>query len=453
MTSPSLRLFGLIACLSLGGIQSVLVADDATEGGALDGVRHRVLVSSDIGGTDPDDFQSMVHLLLYADVLDLEGLISSPPGPGRKEHIHQVIDHYERDYPNLRACSDRYPEPDALRRMVKRGETEPAPYAGVRHATEASEWIIRCARRDDPRPLHVLVWGGIEDLAQALHDAPDILPRLRVYYIGGPNKKWSPDAYHYIATHHSTLWIIEANSTYRGWFVGGNQQDPWGNRTFVKTHIDRKGALGTFFAQQLEGTIKMGDSPSVGWLLRGTPGNPSQPGWGGRFVRAWERPRAAFDRLTTREDRIELFGVLELILPLGADAPEMPVGRMIVENQILIGFADGKGNLRFRFVPKEAKVYDYRIESNIPSLDGKPGRITSFAPSPTAALTPSPKLPNWWVDDPTPAMAEDVHQGARSVSQWREDFLQDFAGRMLRCQPQPATRAAVGPSGAAVPEQ
>lgn len=40
-------------------------------GGALDGVRHRLLVSSDIGGTDPDDFQSLVHVLLYADVLDL----------------------------------------------------------------------------------------------------------------------------------------------------------------------------------------------------------------------------------------------------------------------------------------------------------------------------------------------------------------------------------------------
>src|SRR5262249_34292145 len=31
----------------------------------------RVFVSSDIGGTDPDDFQSMVHLLLYADRFDL----------------------------------------------------------------------------------------------------------------------------------------------------------------------------------------------------------------------------------------------------------------------------------------------------------------------------------------------------------------------------------------------
>lgn len=55
--------------------------------GALADNRYRVVVSTDIGGTDPDDFQSMVHLLVYSDVLDIEGLISSPFGPGRKQHI------------------------------------------------------------------------------------------------------------------------------------------------------------------------------------------------------------------------------------------------------------------------------------------------------------------------------------------------------------------------------
>ena len=39
-------------------------------------------------------------------------------------------------------------------------------------STEGSEWINHCARRDDPRPLHDLVWGGIEDLAQALQIRP-----------------------------------------------------------------------------------------------------------------------------------------------------------------------------------------------------------------------------------------------------------------------------------------
>lgn len=32
-------------------------------------------------------------------------------------------------------------------------------------------------------------------MAQALHDAPDIARRIRVYWIGGPNKKWSLNSY------------------------------------------------------------------------------------------------------------------------------------------------------------------------------------------------------------------------------------------------------------------
>ena len=173
--------------------------------GAAPESRPRVIVSTDIGGTDPDDFQSLVHLLVYADRFDIEGLISSPYGPGRKEHILQVIGLYERDYDHLRTYSDEYPTPDTLRAITKQGAIESAGYEGFGAPTEGSDWIVRCARRDDPRPLWILVWGGIDDLAQALHDAPDILPKLRVYFIGGPNKKWSVDAYQYIVTHHPQL--------------------------------------------------------------------------------------------------------------------------------------------------------------------------------------------------------------------------------------------------------
>ena len=286
---------------------------------AVAGERHRVIVSTDIGGTDPDDFQSMLHLLVYAECVDIEGLISSPFGPGRKQHILEVINCYEKDYKNLRTYSDKYPTPRALRAITKQGETETASYAGFRESTEGSRWIVECAQRDDSRPLHVLVWGGIEDLAQALHDAPDILPKLRVYYIGGPNKKWGPDAYQYIVTHHPKLWIIEANSTYRGWFTGGDQSSEWGNTEFVSQHIAGHGALGEFFHSKL-GSIKMGDTPSVAWLLKGTPEDPTQPSWGGQFVRAWDRPYARFNRLTTTDDQMEVFGILELVLPLGDNA-------------------------------------------------------------------------------------------------------------------------------------
>lgn len=406
--------------------------------GALAGERLRVLVSTDIGGTDPDDFQSLVHLLVYADVLQIEGLVSSPYGPGRKEHILEVIDCYEKDYANLKTFSDLYPAPDSFRAITVQGETEAAPYAGVRQSSEGSRWIVKCARRDDPRPLHVLIWGGSEDLAQALHDAPDILPRLRVYYIGGPNKKWGANAYQYIADHHPALWIIEANATYRGWFVGGNQQGAWGNQEFVRRHVAGHGALGEFFNQQLRGTIKMGDTPSVAWLLKGTPDDPSKPGWGGQFVRAWERPYSRFDRLTTKEDRMEVFGILELALPLGADAPEIPEARLLVENQTLTGHVGDDKTMRFRFCPKEAKTFTFTIRGNVPSLNGQKGGITAELPSPDLAKHPSARFPNWWTDDPSGQFAEGPHHGAKTVSRWREEFLRDFAARMARCK-SPAT--------------
>ena len=401
--------------------------------GALAGHCYRVLVSTDIGGTDPDDFQSMVHLLVYADVLNIEGIISSPFGPGRKEHILQVIDCYAKDYANLKTYSDQYPAPDALRVITKQGETERAPYAGVRRSTEGSQWIVKCARRDDARPLHILIWGGIEDLAQALHDAPDILPKLRVYWIGGPNKKWAPDAYQYIVENHPQLRIIESNAAYRGWFVGGNQSGDWSNSGFVAKHIAGKGALGDFFVSK-KGDVKMGDTPSLGWLLKGNSDDPSQPGWGGSYVRAWERPYSRFEQMPTKEDRMEIFGILELVLPLGNDIPEPPEAVLRVDNQKLTGHAPGDGTMRFRFCPKSKKGFGFKIQSNVPALDGKTGGITAYIPSPDMAQRPAAKFPNWWTDDPSLDVAEGSHSGAKTVSQWREDFLGDFAQRMLRCQ-------------------
>lgn len=402
-------------------------------GGGLDGVRHRVVVSTDIGGTDPDDFQSLVHLLVYSDVLDLEGLISSPYGLGRKEHILEVIEAYEQDYANLRSWSERYPPPDTLRALTKQGAIESAPCVGYGTPTEGSEWIVECARRADPRPLHVLVWGGLEDLAQALHDAPDILPRLRVYFIGGPNKKWSPDAYQYLVTRHPDLWFIEANSTYRGWFTGGDQSDPWGNDSFPRRFVAGHGALGELFMRKLP-TLKMGDSPSVGWLLRGNSEDPGQPGWGGRFVRAWPRPYLRLDRLPTEADRLEVFGILELVLPGAAEDAASAQTVLRVENQALKFSRCEDGTLRVRFSPKAVGVYRFVLESRSSTWNGRTASLTVVSARPEAARAPDPRLPHWWTDDPTPEWAEGPHGGARTVSQWRRDFLRDFAERMRRCR-------------------
>ena len=228
--SRHLRIRGLHL---LGAAIAALMGCVAIVGHVLPGTaavtRPRVIVSTDIGGTDPDDFQSMVHLLLYADVFDLEGADLVAVRARAHEHILEVIDRYERDYPKLRTHRIATRRRTRCARSPSRARPRWRATRACASPTDGSRLDRRARAPADPRPLYVLVWGGIEDLAQALHDAPDILPKLRVYFIGGPNKKWSVDAYHYIEQHHPTLWMIEANSTYRGWFVGGNQAGDWGN--------------------------------------------------------------------------------------------------------------------------------------------------------------------------------------------------------------------------------
>lgn len=407
----------------------------AAPDGALSGIRHRVLVSTDVGGTDPDDIQSLVHLLLYADVIDLEGLISSPYGPGTKKDILDAIDAYEEDYPALRTHSSSYPAPDQLRQISKQGAKESPGIDGLVPATEGSRWIIERARNNDPRPLHILVWGGIEDLARALHDAPEITPSLRVYFIGGPNKKWSANAYNYIEQNHPKLWIIEANASYRGWFVGGIQEEPWDNHSFVATHIDGHGALGAHFVRA-KATLKMGDTPSIARLLKGFSEHPELPGWGGSFVPIWDHRKTVFTEHPNQQDLVEVFGITEFLLskPNSYDATHNAKMIFNQSNPPSIGHLEGD-KIRFRFSPRDAKVWKYDISSNHPELNGQSGAFTAVPPATDRTQNRSQTHPHWWIDDPSPSAAEGIHPGAKTVNRWRREFLSDFQKRIDRCFP------------------
>jgi hypothetical protein len=400
--------------------------------------RPRVIVSTDIGGTDFDDFQSLVHLLVYADRINLEGLIASPWGAARnrKEHLLKIINIYAKDFPNLKAHSAAYPTADHLRTLTKQGGTDSADLRGWGgERTEGSNWIIERARHDDPRPLWLLVWGGIDDLAQALHDDPSIKKNLRVYWIGGPNKKWSTTAYDYIAREHRDLWIIEANSTYMGFFRGGNQSGDLGNREFVTAHINGRGALGDYFAT-IAKEVKMGDTPSLTYLLGpgATPENPAaEPGsWGGSFVRAWARPRTTFTKPPTEADTVETYSIVDLIYHPEGTAPPNPSARLVVDDQEFNGFPGNDGAWHFLFSPKSARKWTYRIVSNHPGLDGRTGGFTSVLPA--TGQKPSPDYPNWWTDNPAAEWREGDQQGAKTINRWRENYLRDFAERMRRCE-------------------
>ncbi|WP_417739525.1 DUF1593 domain-containing protein [Rosistilla oblonga] len=252
-------------------------------GGALQGERPRLVVSTDIGGSDPDDFQSLVHLLLCADVLDLEGIIASPPGAGRTKDIVEVIDAYARDYAHLKAHSSDYPAPDAMRKIAKQGAHDKAPRKGWSQPTDGSRWIIERAHAADKRPLWILVWGSITDVAQAIHDDPSIKEHIRLYSIGSWNTVQDPAARDYLFEHHKDLWWIESDTTFRGMYMGGVQDGEWGNLRFVEQNVKGHGALGDLFFQKKR-DIKMGDTPSLLYLLRGDANDPTAPHWGGAYV-------------------------------------------------------------------------------------------------------------------------------------------------------------------------
>ena len=253
----------------------------------------RVLVSTDIGGSDNDDFQSMVHFLVYADLFDIEGLISSPPGAGRKSHIEEVLNAYNTDYNNLKTYA-AYPTRAALLAVTKQGATA-AGGPGSGKSTEGSNHIIAAANKNDTRPLWILVWGSITDVAQALYDAPGIKSKIRVYAIGASNTSKDPASRDYIYNNHTDLWWVETNSTFRGMYLGGNQSGDLDNTVFVSTHVNGHGALGNLYYTK-KSTLKMGDTPSVLYMLSplvGGVGNwndPTRESWGGQFQKTSHGP-------------------------------------------------------------------------------------------------------------------------------------------------------------------
>lgn len=391
----------------------------------------RVIISTDIGGTDDDDFQSLIHYLMYADRFHTEGLISSPHGRGRVSDIHHILGLYEQDLPKLRRHSLGFPSADELRAVTKQGELMRAPLKGWRQATEGSKWIVECAKRDSDQPLWVLVWGGLEDVAQALKDAPEIADRIRVYWIGGPNKKWSADAYHFVVANFPHLWMIEANATYRGWFVDDGTSAETNVRHFYEAHIRGGGNMGQDFKRYYGGVIKMGDTPSVAYLLQGDPEDPSGPSWGGSFVPMSHSSRRLYTWPSVTTDTLPTFSLMEWEFkgPAQSTEPDEPVFQLEIADQLFDGYDAGGGVYRVRFASKGKGRWDYVVHSNLDGLGGVSGTFVTVDPWPGERRLGDFDVTNWWTDSNEVGSFDGGHQGAGTVSRYQREFMNDWALR------------------------
>jgi len=276
--------------------------------------RPRLIVLTDVGSltagfAEPDDGQSLIRLMLYANDFEIEGLIAaSNLGHGQKTCpalIRQVVDAYGKVQPNLLLHDRRYPPALALRKTIKSGQ----PTAGARvqisdsigegKDTEASEWIIRVVDRSDHRPVWVVIWGGSTDLAQALgkirrtrdaHELRQFLSKLRGHSIGNQDSTGP-----WIKEQFPDLFLITNQRAMRGMYRGGERSLV--SPEWVETHIHGHGPLGDLYPNYNGGDIwsgtmgqvrgiKEGDTPSFLSLIPNGLSDPEHPwlgSWGGRF--------------------------------------------------------------------------------------------------------------------------------------------------------------------------
>lgn len=401
-------------------------------------LKPRILISTDVGGTDPDDNQSVAHFLMYTDKFDTEGIVSSPSyGDGNAGEIFRMIDLYEQDLPRLSEHIEGLASPDFLRSITKQGRKGGAPYCGYTEATEGSDWIVECARREDERSLWVLVWGGLDDLAQALHDAPDIQDKIRVYWIGGPNKKWSMNSYAYIVENFPNLWFIECNAAYLG-FIADKKVDDKYNAGYYDAYLKGAGHLGEDFINYYKGLPKMGDTPSLLYMMHGDPNDPMKDCWGGSFEPLTRSARTVFHRPATAQDTVSIYSTIEFHVqgPVRNDLPtDSACMTLTIGKQNWEGFHLGNGDYAVRHSTYYLGTLPYTITSPIEGFPTQEGEITVENNWPGKPCTTDYPLGNQWYTDPKePALYRKAYgtstQGAETVYKWRNEVMEDWGKRL-----------------------
>lgn len=260
----------------------------------------RVIILTDIEA-DPDDTQSLVRLFVYSNQLDIKGIVATTSCWMKNEihpnSIRKVINAYGEVRENLLLHEQGFPTAKALLDVVKSGQ----PIYGITGVgngldTEGSKLIIQELESDDPRPLWISVWGGVNTLAQALQtisatkseeEADRLIAKLRVYTISDQDDSgiWIRNTFpelFYIVTpgddYGSATWT-GINSKIDG-ISNAEISNEW-----ISAHIQQNhGPLGAQYPDVAWGME--GDTPAfLGLLINGinSPDHPQWGGWGGRY--------------------------------------------------------------------------------------------------------------------------------------------------------------------------
>ena len=194
--------------------------------------------------------------------------------------------------------------------------------------------------------------------------------------------------------------------------------------------------MGKDFKTYYNGEVKMGDTPSLLYMMDGDPANPMRESWGGSFEKFSHSPRVVFNRMTTVTDTIAFCTVVEFNLEgpeinIPADSVcfwmETPYKNTV---QRWAGYYVGKGLYGLKYVPKQAEVLSYRVTSEVPDFPLRAGMLVVDNRWPGKNNPADYKLgANWYTDKDDPQLYDGKIQGGQTVSKWRGEVLQDWAKR------------------------
>jgi hypothetical protein len=269
----------------------------------------RVLVLTDMGN-EPDDQMSMVRLLLYANELDIEGLVATTStwlkDRTNPHTIHKIIAGYAEVRDKLMLHASGWPEATYLASRVSVGQPGYGLSAVAKGQNSAgANAIIEAVDQQDDRPLWISVWGGANTLAQALLHIREtrseqalqaFVAKLRVYSISDQDdagpwiRKQFPQLFYVVKPSsadggeyvYATWTGISGDLFYRN---GAGADSSLITNEWLQQNIRAKGSFGKLYPSYL--FVMEGDTPAfLNLLANGLESHrsPAWGGWGGRYV-------------------------------------------------------------------------------------------------------------------------------------------------------------------------
>ena len=286
-------------------------------------LKPRLVVCTDIAPADvePDDMESMVRLMAYADCFEIEALITSvgwncDPYPLEwQQYLSRVITAYAKDVPKLMRRSGQkkhlslkkengsqelgyWPSAEYITSRAVMGSMYGGIKAiGERNDSPGSELLIRLADEDDPRPIYVAAWGGANTLAQAIwrvkqtrsaDELKNFVRKFRLFTITDQDMKYDMRMNRAYSSH---MWLRKdfQDDLQFIWDEGAwQEQCELGKQHWAQhqQYIQGHGALGREYPDYKWGVE--GDTPSFLYVMPNglnDPEDPHQCGWAGYHER------------------------------------------------------------------------------------------------------------------------------------------------------------------------